>query len=47
MTSLADPVTGGRPGEVERATALGGELSGRGVHGVVLAYVDTHAASAG
>ncbi|MEV0977406.1 glutamine synthetase family protein [Streptomyces sp. NPDC049915] len=41
MTTLADPVPGGRPGDVERATALAGELSGRGVHGVVLAYVDT------
>ncbi|MFE5393806.1 glutamine synthetase family protein [Streptomyces sp. NPDC056568] len=39
--SESDPVPGGRPGEVERATALGGELSGQGVHGVVLAYVDT------
>ncbi|MBU6533998.1 glutamine synthetase family protein [Streptomyces mayonensis] len=39
--SESDPVPGGRAGEVERATALGGELSGRGVHGVVLAYVDT------
>ncbi|MEU6418842.1 glutamine synthetase family protein [Streptomyces spiralis] len=41
MTPLADPVPGGRPGDVERATALAGELAGRGVHGVVLAYVDT------
>ncbi|MFE7168331.1 glutamine synthetase family protein [Streptomyces sp. NPDC057616] len=41
MTTLADPVPGGRPGDVERATALGGELSGRGVHGIVLSYVDT------
>ncbi|MFF9408417.1 glutamine synthetase [Streptomyces anandii] len=41
MTTLADPVPGGRPGDVERATALGGELAERGVHGVVLAYVDT------
>ncbi|NUP16702.1 MAG: glutamine synthetase [Streptomyces sp.] len=41
MTTLADPVPGGRPGEIERATALSGELSGRGVHGIVLAYVDT------
>ncbi|MEU9732927.1 glutamine synthetase family protein [Streptomyces sp. NPDC048002] len=41
MTTLADPVPGGRPGDVERATALSGELSGRGVHGVVLSYVDT------
>lgn len=39
--SESDPVPGGRPGEVERATALSGELSGQGVHGVVLAYVDT------
>ncbi|MFF3846075.1 glutamine synthetase family protein [Streptomyces sp. NPDC002328] len=37
----ADPVPGGRPGDVERARALGAELSGRGVHGIVLAYVDT------
>ncbi|MFD7133396.1 glutamine synthetase [Streptomyces sp. NPDC059894] len=41
MTALADPLPGGRPGDVERARALSGELSGRGVHGVVLAYVDT------
>ncbi|GAA2761677.1 gamma-glutamylpolyamine synthetase GlnA3 [Streptomyces paradoxus] len=41
MTTLADPVPGGRPGDVERATALSGELAGRGVHGVVLAYIDT------
>ncbi|MFH8799158.1 glutamine synthetase [Streptomyces sp. NPDC017936] len=41
MSTLADPVPGGRPGDVERARALSGELSGRGVHGVVLAYVDT------
>ncbi|KAB1141536.1 glutamine synthetase [Streptomyces luteolifulvus] len=41
MTTLADPVPGGRPGDVERAAALAGELTGRGVHGVVLAYVDT------
>lgn len=41
MTTLADPVPGGRPGEVERAGALAGELSARGVHGIVLAYVDT------
>ncbi|MEU0177954.1 glutamine synthetase family protein [Streptomyces massasporeus] len=41
MTTLADPVPGGRPGDVERATALSGEFAGRGVHGVVLAYVDT------
>lgn len=41
MSTLADPVPGGRPGDVERADALSGELSGRGVHGIVLAYVDT------
>ncbi|OIJ67809.1 glutamine synthetase family protein [Streptomyces mangrovisoli] len=41
MTTLADPVPGGRPGDVERAGALAAELSGRGVRGVVLAYVDT------
>ncbi|MFF6803952.1 glutamine synthetase [Streptomyces sp. NPDC012616] len=41
MTTLADPVPGGRPGDVERATALGAELAAAGVHGVVLAYVDT------
>ncbi|MFI6934870.1 glutamine synthetase family protein [Streptomyces sp. NPDC050287] len=41
MTTLADPVPGGRPGDVERAATLAGELSGRGVHGIVLAYVDT------
>lgn len=41
LADLADPVPGGRPGDVERATALSGELSGAGVHGVVLSYVDT------
>ncbi|WP_151477388.1 type I glutamate--ammonia ligase [Streptomyces albicerus] len=41
MTTLADPVPGGRPGDVERATALSVELPGRGVHGIVLSYVDT------
>ncbi|MET7683796.1 glutamine synthetase family protein [Streptomyces sp. NPDC005423] len=41
MTTFADPVPGGRPGDVERATALGAELAGRDVHGVVLSYVDT------
>ncbi|MFJ6656308.1 glutamine synthetase [Streptomyces sp. NPDC091377] len=41
MTTLADPVPGGRPGEVERAVGLAAELAGRGVHGVVLSYVDT------
>lgn len=41
MTTLADPVPGGRPGDVERATASSDELAERGVHGIVLAYVDT------
>jgi glutamine synthetase len=41
MTTLADPVPGGRPGDVDRAAALSDELSRRGVHGVVLSYVDT------
>ncbi|MFF4394651.1 glutamine synthetase family protein [Streptomyces sp. NPDC001480] len=41
MTTLADPVPGGRPGDVQRADALADELTGRGVRGVVLAYVDT------
>ncbi|MGW2886164.1 glutamine synthetase [Streptomyces griseoruber] len=41
MTTLADPVPGGRPGDLERASALSGELSGAGVHGIVLSYVDT------
>ncbi|GAA3367628.1 gamma-glutamylpolyamine synthetase GlnA3 [Streptomyces sannanensis] len=41
MTTLADPVPGGRPGDVERAVALSAELAERGVHGIVLAYVDT------
>ncbi|WP_260462203.1 amidohydrolase family protein [Streptomyces sp. TRM72054] len=41
MTTLADSVPGGRPGDVERASALSGDLSARGVHGIVLSYVDT------
>lgn len=41
MTTPADPLPGGRPGDVERAGALSGELAVRGVHGIVLAYVDT------
>ncbi|MFJ3304321.1 glutamine synthetase [Streptomyces sp. NPDC086549] len=41
MTTLVDPVPGGRPGDVPRATALVSELSGRGVRGIVLAHVDT------
>ncbi|MDH2387897.1 glutamine synthetase family protein [Streptomyces sp. HNM0663] len=41
MTTHDDPVPGGRPGDAERAAALSAELAERGVHGVVLAYVDT------
>jgi glutamine synthetase len=41
MTTLADPIPGGRPGDIERASALETELSARGVHGIVLAYIDT------
>jgi len=41
MTTLADPVPGGRPGDVDRAAALSDELAEKGVRGVVLAYVDT------
>ncbi|MET7289494.1 glutamine synthetase family protein [Streptomyces sp. NPDC005573] len=41
MTTLADPVPGGRPGEPRRAAALGADLAERGVRGIVLAYVDT------
>ncbi|MFF3333059.1 glutamine synthetase [Streptomyces sp. NPDC002888] len=41
MTTLADPVPGGRPGDVDRATSLSERLAGQGVHGIVLAYVDT------
>jgi glutamine synthetase len=39
--SVEDPVPGGRPGEVERAGRIADELAGRGVHGVVLSWVDT------
>lgn len=41
MTTLADPVPGGRPKDVGRARAQAKDLSTKGVHGVVLAYVDT------
>ncbi|MFJ3230677.1 glutamine synthetase [Streptomyces sp. NPDC086787] len=41
MTTLADPVPGGRPGDVPRADAFVTELSARGVRGIVLAHVDT------
>ncbi|MEV6805749.1 glutamine synthetase family protein [Streptomyces sp. NPDC051132] len=41
MTTLADPVPGGRPGDLARAAGLTADLAARGVRGVVLAYVDT------
>jgi glutamine synthetase len=41
MTTYADPVPGGRPGDGERAAALADELAGRGVRGVALSWVDT------
>ncbi|MFS4095448.1 glutamine synthetase family protein [Streptomyces sp. AF1A] len=41
MTTLADPVPGGRPGDLRRVAALTAGLAARGVRGIVLAYVDT------
>ncbi|KOV61891.1 glutamine synthetase family protein [Streptomyces sp. MMG1121] len=41
MTTLADPVPGGRPEDLRRVAALTSELAARGVRGIVLAYVDT------
>ncbi|MFF5468023.1 glutamine synthetase [Streptomyces achromogenes] len=41
MTTLADPRPGGRPGDLDRVPALTADLAARGVHGIVLAYVDT------
>jgi glutamine synthetase len=45
VSTLIDPVPGGRPGEVDHARSLGGsdlaELPTTGVHGVALTYVDT------
>ncbi|MEU6283288.1 glutamine synthetase family protein [Streptomyces sp. NPDC047028] len=41
MTTLADPVPGGRPGDLRRVAALTADLTARDVHGIVLAYVDT------
>ncbi|MEU5536092.1 glutamine synthetase family protein [Streptomyces sp. NPDC020362] len=41
MTTLADPVPGGRPGDLSRVAALTVDLAAQGVHGIVLAYVDT------
>jgi glutamine synthetase len=41
MTTLADPVPGGRPGDPERAAERTAELSAAGVSGVALSWVDT------
>jgi glutamine synthetase len=41
VTSVDDPVPGGRPGVGDRAAALAEELASRGVRGVVLSWVDT------
>lgn len=41
MTTFEDPAPGGRPGEVEQARRLSADLAGRGVHGVVLSWIDT------
>ncbi len=41
MTTLADPVPGGRPGDHDRATERATELAGHGITGVVLSWVDT------
>ncbi|MFJ8029036.1 glutamine synthetase family protein [Streptomyces sp. NPDC096032] len=41
MTTFADPVPGGRPGDLRRVAALTADLAARDVRGVVLAYVDT------
>jgi glutamine synthetase len=41
MTTLADPVPGGRPGDHDRATERASEMAAHGVAGVVLSWVDT------
>ncbi|MFI0806577.1 glutamine synthetase [Streptomyces echinatus] len=41
MTTLADPEPGGRPDDLRRVAALTADLAAQGVHGIVLAYVDT------
>ncbi|MBL1085925.1 glutamine synthetase [Streptomyces actinomycinicus] len=41
MTTLADPVPGGRPDDLRRVAALTAGLAAGGVRGIVLAYVDT------
>nr|MDT0666491.1 glutamine synthetase [Micromonospora sp. DSM 115978] len=38
---LADPLPGGRPGDVQRAEALAAQLTTAGVRTVALCYVDT------
>ncbi|MEU9478136.1 glutamine synthetase family protein [Streptomyces sp. NPDC048191] len=41
MTTLADPVPGGRPEDLRRVAGLTADLTARGVRGIVLAHVDT------
>jgi glutamine synthetase len=41
VTTLADPVPGGRPGDHDRATERASEMAAHGVAGVVLSWVDT------
>lgn len=41
MTTFADPVPGGRPGDLRRVAGLTADLTAQGVRGIVLAYVDT------
>jgi glutamine synthetase len=41
MTTTADPVPGGRPGDPEHAIEQAAELAAAGVSGVVLSWVDT------
>ncbi|MEU5795132.1 glutamine synthetase family protein [Streptomyces sp. NPDC047813] len=41
MTTLADPVPGGRPADLRRVAALTATLAAQDVRGIVLAYVDT------
>ena len=41
MTTYADPAPGGRSGDAERAQRTAEDLAARGVHGVVLSWIDT------
>ncbi|MER6031156.1 glutamine synthetase family protein [Streptomyces sp. NPDC001851] len=41
MTTLADPVPGGRPEDLRRVAGLTARLAAKDVRGIVLAYVDT------